>query len=107
MTRHHDRSSSCYDQACKNLDIHHSHKKESNTSNELDYYGKVLQTSTVPVRSGSEEEVKYGKIANPTVHIALNQLRKVVNEIIKDYGKPDQINLEIARDLKNSKKERN
>jgi len=34
-------------------------------------------------------------------------LRKLVNEIIEDYGKPEQINVEMARDLKVSKTKRN
>ena len=29
-----------------------------------------------------------GKIANPTVHIGLNQLRQIVNALIKRYGHP-------------------
>jgi CRISPR-associated endonuclease Csn1 len=45
-------------------------------------------------------EKYYGKINNPTVHIALNQLRKLVNEIIRVYGRPDEVVIELARDLK-------
>ena len=40
------------------------------------------------------------KIANPTVHIGLNQLRKLVNAIIEEYGQPDEIIVEVTRDLK-------
>ena len=47
-------------------------------------------------------EKKYGKISNPTVHVALNQTRVVVNALIKEYGKPTQIAIELSRDLKNS-----
>ena len=53
-------------------------------------------------RSGKPEdpdEVRYGIINNPTVHIALNQVRQVVNELILLHGKPEEIVLEIARDL--------
>ncbi|MCE2518172.1 MAG: type II CRISPR RNA-guided endonuclease Cas9, partial [Alphaproteobacteria bacterium] len=45
------------------------------------------------------DEIRYGTIPNPTVHIALNQIRQVVNELIRRYGKPDQIVIELARDL--------
>lgn len=46
-------------------------------------------------------------ISNPTVHVALNELRKVVNALIAKYGqKPHAIHLELARDLKNSKKQK-
>ena len=44
------------------------------------------------------DEQRYGAISNPTVHIALNQVRAVVNELIRLHGKPEEIVLEIARD---------
>jgi CRISPR-associated endonuclease Csn1 len=47
-----------------------------------------------------------GRIANPTVHIGLNQLRAVVNSLIERYGKPAQIHIELARDLKFNAKQR-
>ena len=46
-------------------------------------------------------------IRNPTVIRTLTQTRKVVNAIIKQHGKPDRIYIELARDAKRSKKERN
>jgi CRISPR-associated endonuclease Csn1 len=81
----------------------------------LDYYGKAIPDSVVPISSHiakhstsiNKDELQFGKIANPTVHIGLNQLRKVVNEIIKEYGKPSQIHIEFARDLKLSKDQKN
>jgi len=36
----------------------------------------------------------------------LSELRKVVNEIIRTYGKPFRIRVELARDLKNPRKRR-
>lgn len=68
----------------------------------LDYYGKVIPeviTNSGIYRS-NEDEKKSGIIGNPTVHVGLNQLRAVVNAIIDRYGKPTEINLELARDLK-------
>ena len=44
--------------------------------------------------------MRYGKLTNPTVHIGLNQLRRVLNRLIKAYGPPAEIALELARDLK-------
>jgi len=69
----------------------------------LPYYGEVLpnqvsSAGTNPVEG--QPETIYGKIANPTVHIGLNQLRLVVNAIIKKYGHPRQIAIELARELK-------
>lgn len=46
------------------------------------------------------------QLRNPVVHRTLTELRKVVNAIIQRYGKPDYIRIELARDLKNSNKER-
>jgi CRISPR-associated endonuclease Csn1 len=68
----------------------------------LPYYGKKLERhvgfGTGDV--GDSDEKRYGKIANPTVHIGLNQLRKLVNAIIEKHGHPDEIIVEVARDLK-------
>ena len=72
----------------------------------LEYYGKILVGSTVGgdlTEPESNPEKRYGKISNPTVHIALNQTRTVVNALIKRYGKPEQIAVELSRDLKASR----
>jgi len=45
-------------------------------------------------------------LTNPVVTRALTELRKVVNAIIRKYGKPERIVVELARDLKRSRKER-
>lgn len=37
--------------------------------------------------------------ANPIVNKALHELRRVINAIIAEYGKPDAIRVEMARDL--------
>ena len=71
----------------------------------LPYYGKILKGSTMGIDPSAPEtnpEKRYGKISNPTVHVALNQTRVVVNALIKEYGKPTQIAIELSRDLKNS-----
>lgn len=39
-------------------------------------------------------------VANPIVMQVLHQLRKVVNEIIESYTRPDIIRVELARDMK-------
>lgn len=41
---------------------------------------------------------------NPVVFGALVELRKVINAIVRKYGMPDIIRVELARDLKNSRK---
>ena len=45
-------------------------------------------------------------IRNPIVQKAINEVRKVVNAIIREYGKPDRIRVELARDMKRSKEHR-
>lgn len=45
-------------------------------------------------------------IANPIVQKALFEVRRVVNAVVKRYGKPAIIRMEMARDMKSSKKHR-
>ncbi|MFQ5664663.1 MAG: type II CRISPR RNA-guided endonuclease Cas9 [Terriglobia bacterium] len=45
-------------------------------------------------------------LRNPSVNRALNELRKVVNNLLRVYGKPDLIRIELLRELKKTKKER-
>lgn len=49
---------------------------------------------------------KPDNVRNPVVQQALYELRKVVNEVIDTYGKPDEIRVELARELKASKSHR-
>jgi len=46
------------------------------------------------------------EIRNPAVMRSLTEFRKVVNGLIRSYGKPAYIRIELARDLKKSKKQR-
>lgn len=102
-----------YDEAVRRSGIeHHSnlglHTKLENVLAELPYYGEILerQIGTGTRIEGDSLEKYYGKVPNPTVHIVLNQLRLIINNLIREYGKPTQIVLEMARDLKNSKETR-
>ncbi len=45
-------------------------------------------------------------LRNPIVTKALWEVRKVVNAILREYGKPARIQVEMARELRGSKKER-
>lgn len=45
-------------------------------------------------------------LRNPAVARALTELRKLVNEIVRVHGKPEQVRIELARDLKRARKER-
>ena len=75
---------------------------------ELPRYQEVLARH-IPPGTGEPDDPYddyMGRITNPTVHIALNQLRKVVNALIRTYGKPDQIAIEVGRELKMNDRER-
>ncbi len=51
-----------------------------------------------------DEAVEY--LTNPLVHRALSETRKVVNAIVRKYGVPKEIVVELARDMKNSAQKR-
>ena len=96
-----------YDVAVTKLGLHHSAAKQDQCSRYLPYYGKVLPSYAMPIRKGqnaSIDELKFGRIPNPTVHIALNQTRKVVNALIRRFGHPEEVIVEVGRELKLSDK---
>lgn len=45
-------------------------------------------------------------LRNPVVEKILNQMINLVNEVINEYGKPDEIRIELARELKKNAEER-
>lgn len=87
----------------------------------LPYYGQVVPATTQAImgkawhsayrdKEGSPSfhkpdvnylEERYGRIANPVVHQTLNELRKLVNEVIEIMGKkPAEVVVEMGRELK-------
>lgn len=105
-----------YDKAVAFCGLHHSdhrtgevltaHRPEDAQDHEwpLPYYGEILDRHVIPGTQdpGDDDITRWGRITNPTVHIGLNQLRRLVNRIINTYGLPDQIVVELARELKQS-----
>ena len=95
-----------YDKACAQAGIQHSNQRtgEVYAHGDLPYYGEVMPKHALGGdhdQPKSQPEAYYGKINNPTVHIALNQLRLIINALYKRYGSaPQQIHLELARELK-------
>lgn len=81
---------------------HHSDGRTGEVLTELPYYGQILDRHVIPgtYDENDDDVTRFGRITNPTVHIGLNQLRRLVNKIITVYGKPDEIVVELARDLK-------
>jgi CRISPR-associated endonuclease Csn1 len=74
----------------------------------LDFLPPVLRSP----RTKEDVELRPGKdffgkeIRNPAVVRTLSEMRKVVNALIRRYGKPAETHLELARDLKAPRKER-
>ncbi|MCB0447846.1 MAG: hypothetical protein KDD03_10100, partial [Gelidibacter sp.] len=88
-------------------------KKECKVSdkalNKLYHHSSAIDTKVLlerlPLGADADKEIQ--NIKNPVVITALFEIRKLVNQIIDDYGKPDEIKVEMARDLKISKSKRN
>lgn len=94
--------------------LHHSDFETGEVLRKLPYYGKLMPESVWGAEPEAdrnkapderdEDAWQHGKIANPSVHVALNQLRVVVNRIIDRLGGPPaRIHIELTRDLKNSR----
>jgi CRISPR-associated endonuclease Csn1 len=82
-----------YDKACGIAGYNHSN---SQTTAQLD--AKVLKDKLTILSKNS--------LRNPVVEKILNQMINVVNSVIETYGKPDEIRVEMARELKKGAKER-
>ncbi len=97
-----------YSEAVARCGWHHSDEPTGEVLDTLPYYGKLLTRHVIPGSYNPDHDdiTRYGRITNPTVHIGLNQLRRLVNRIITVYGKPDEIVVELARALKQSKKQK-
>ena len=65
--------------------------------------GEILDRLPSPRDKGEAQRLR--GIRNPTVIRVLNELRKVTNNLIGAYGKPDLIRVELARDVGLSKTE--
>ncbi|MEM6635986.1 MAG: type II CRISPR RNA-guided endonuclease Cas9 [Pseudomonadota bacterium] len=89
---------------------HHSDGRTGEVLDALPYYGQILDRHVIPgtYDEADDDVTRFGRITNPTVHIGLNQLRRLVNKIIETYKTPEdpmpikEIVVELARDLKMS-----
>ncbi len=82
-----------YADACAKAGYNHSNflTKEANKARELKDELELLPKNS---------------LRNPVVEKILNQMINVVNQITETYGKPDEIRIELARELKKSAAER-
>jgi CRISPR-associated endonuclease Csn1 len=84
-----------YDKACTLVGYNHSSSLTTEQNNE-----RVLKDTL--------ELLKKNSLRNPVVEKILNQMINVINAIIADpsMGKPDEIRVELARELKNNNEQR-
>ncbi len=83
-----------YDEACEKASYRPSPR--SLTREERDR--RVLPDQLPQYRNGS--------LRNPVVDKVLAQMTNVVNAIIREYGKPDEVRVEMAREMKKNASER-
>ncbi len=103
-----DGSPITYNQAVERCGWHHSKFDTGEILPQLPYYGELLTREIPPGTQlpSDPPEKRWGKITNPTVHIGLRQLEKLVNAVIKVHGRPDEIVVELARELKLNEKDK-
>ena len=92
--------------------LHHSLRGEDRRWSHLPYYGEVLAGLMLGADPSADPDTQpeqhFGRINNPTVHVSLNQLRKVVNALVDRLGSaPVEIHVELTRALKQSRQRRN
>ena len=99
-----------YSRAVELAGWHHSDERTGEELPRLPYYGELLSREIPPgtfaEKDAANPEIYWGKITNPTVHIGLRQLEKVVNAVIAVHGRPDEIVVELARELNLSEEEK-
>ena len=87
---------------------HHSDQRTGEFRERLPYYGELLfeRIGTGSGKPEDEPERRWGRAPNPTVHVALNEIRRVVNAIIDVHGHPGEIVVETLRELGRSAEQR-
>ena len=83
----------CYSDACAAAGYNHSHSETAEDRKSRKYLDKL---DILPKNS----------LRNPVVEKILNQMINVVNTVAENYGKPDEIHIELARELKQNAKQR-
>ena len=83
----------CYSDACAAAGYNHSNSETAEDRKSRKYLDKL---DILPKNS----------LRNPVVEKILNQMINVVNTVAENYGKPDEIHIELARELKQNAKQR-
>lgn len=74
----------------------YSHSKRSLTKDEIENKTLVKKLQLLPKNT----------LRNPVVEKILNQMINVINQLDDTYGKPDEVRIELARELKKSAEDR-
>lgn len=82
-----------YSDACKNIGIRHSDFQTSDENAQRHLESKL-------------PSIRKGELRQPTVEKVLNQMVNIVNSLIEKYGEIEEVRVELARELKQSKKQR-
>lgn len=92
-----------YDEACLQAGYHHS-QPAAETSSKQKYLPPFYTSRDKDGRMIFSEDMEVPR--NPVVLRSLNQARKVVNAIVRQYGPPQAVHIEMARDLSKPLSER-
>lgn len=93
-----------YDEACDKAGYHHSLPDAQNDDAKAKYLPPFYAGRDKDGRMVFNDEMDIPR--NPVVLRALNQTRKVVNALIRTYGSPHAVHIEMARDLSRPMDER-
>nr|AME16462.1 CRISPR-associated protein Cas9 [uncultured bacterium] len=85
-----------YDEACAAAGYHHSQLHEAGAGGQK-YLPPFYTRRDKDGRMVFDEELDVPR--NPVVLRALNQARKVLNALVRAYGSPSAVHIEMARDL--------
>ncbi|MGH7737426.1 MAG: type II CRISPR RNA-guided endonuclease Cas9 [Candidatus Tyrphobacter sp.] len=73
----------------------------------LPYYGRILTEDVFDADPDADtEEQRLGRVRNPVVHVALNQVRGLVNALVEEFGKPAEVVVELVRGIRLNEKEK-
>lgn len=90
-----------YSRACADAGFDHALLPTGEVLDRLPYYGEWLRDEVVGTGDPKDRpEKRFGRLPNPTVHIGLGQLRRLVNALVGKFGAPAQIVVEMTRSFK-------
>lgn len=89
----HLKAGNTYSEACTMAGYNHSNSETAEERANKVYLDKL-------------ELLKKNSLRNPVVEKILNQMVNVINQVIDTYGKPNEIRIELARELKKNANER-